>query len=123
MWRPRDKHELRRDDDDDAEITGRDLWLGTSENTFRGGYRAKHRSNYFCSALETGANVDNIVPTNRRVMTPDDSPANSNNPFSSSFNPFPFFFSFQERISQLVDLVVFWNVYGARFFTVNLSWH
>lgn len=83
----------------------------------------QHRSNYFCSALETGANVDNIVPTNRRVMTPDDSPANSNNPFSSSFNPFPFFFSFQEKISQLVDLVVFWNVYGARFFTVNLSWH
>lgn len=84
-----------------------DLAHPRNENTFRGGYRAKHRSNYFCSALETGANVDNIVPTNRRVMTPDDSPANSNNPFSSSFNPFPFFFSFQERISQLVDLVVF----------------
>lgn len=101
------------DDRDDAEITGRDhMWLGTSgwsrrdarnENTFRD--RAKHRSNYFCSALETGANVDRRyrVPTNRLLMIHLRIPRSIDR-----FSKFFFFFVGKNYIVTLAEIGLNW---------------
>lgn len=50
---------LLADDHDENHGSGSHVtWQNPTFGQERGGHRAKHRSNSFCSALESGANVD-----------------------------------------------------------------